>query len=221
MPEKHLTKTEIALQGVREQLRDGSLKPGQRLRLNELTHDLAMSATPIREALRLLQADGLIEYRPHHGIVVAELSENATDEVYALRAMLEPFAAELAVTKMTRKQLDELELLHERIVRAAARPTTNITAVSDRNREWHSTLYELSDSPILLDFIRRLWDAFPWRTAWSLPERTHLSLTEHKAVMEAIREADPKLTSSRMREHILSGRATVLNQIRLDLADSL
>ncbi len=70
----HKTKTELALQVLRDRIRTGELEPGQRLRLNDLTAELGMSPTPIREALRLLQADGLVDYRPHQGIVVAELS---------------------------------------------------------------------------------------------------------------------------------------------------
>ena len=216
-PDKHLTKTEIALQEVREQLRDGSLKPGQRLPVDQLTRELGMSPTPIREALRLLQADGLVEYRPHHGIVVAQLSEQAIDEVYRLRSMLEPLAAELAVARMTPEQVRELELRHEQFAQTTPR---NSTVISDRNRAWHSALYEASNSPILIDFIRRLWEAFPWRTVWGLSGRTQLSVEEHNAIMEAARAADPELTSARMRDHILSGRSTVLNQIRQDLAES-
>ena len=74
-------------------------------------------------------------------------------------------------------------------------------------------LYEGAQSPILTDFIRRLWDAFPWRTAWSVPGRATASLNEHEAVMEAIRARDATLTASRLREHILSGKNTLLSQI--------
>ena len=85
----HRTKTELALQILRDRIRTGALEPGRRLRLNLLTAELGMSPTPIREALRLLQADGLVTYRPHQGIVVAELSEPQTAEVIRLRCLLE------------------------------------------------------------------------------------------------------------------------------------
>jgi DNA-binding GntR family transcriptional regulator len=210
-PEKHLTKTEIALQEVRERLRTGSLQPGQRVRVEPLTRELSMSPTPIREALRLLQADGLVEYRPHHGIVVAAVSADATAEVYRLRALLEPFAVELAVARFTPEQLRELEEIHTQLTAAASKDTLTL---SDNNRAWHWALYQASDSPILNDFIRRLWDAFPWRSMWGAPRRTELTLQEHDAIMDAVRARDPEHASSLMRDHILSGRSTVLSQLQ-------
>lgn len=209
--DKHLTKTEIAVQEVRERLLNGSLQPGQRLRVEPLTRELGMSPTPIREALRLLQADGLVEYRPHHGIVVLEVSAEATAEVYQLRALLEPYAAELAVRKLTSERLGELEELHELLTTAAR---TDSLTLSDHNRAWHWALYQSGDSQLLNDFIRRLWDAFPWRTMWAVPGRTELTLQEHDAIMEAIRARDSARASALMKAHIVSGRSTVLGQLR-------
>jgi DNA-binding GntR family transcriptional regulator len=210
-PERHLTKTEIALQEVRERLRTGSLQPGQRVRVEPLTHELSMSQTPIREALRLLQADGLVEYRPHYGIVVAEISVEATAEVYRLRALLEPFAVELAVAKLTPEGLQELEQLHRQLIAAARKDSLTF---SDHNHAWHWALYQASQSPLLNDFIRRLWDAFPWRSMWAITGRTELTLQEHTAIMDAVREGDPERAPSLMRDHILSGRSTVLGQLQ-------
>src|SRR5262249_37791413 len=159
---------------LRDGIRTGSLRPGQRLRVADLTRELGMSPTPIREALRLLQADGLVDYRSHHGIVVAELSADATAEVYRLRAVLEPLAVELAVPRLSDADVDELERLHER---HATSPS------SERNRAWHWRIYEASGSNLLNDFIRRLWEAFPWRMSGALPGRAKLSQEEHTAVM--------------------------------------
>jgi len=209
---RHLTKTELALQVLRDRIRSGQLKPGQRLRVEELTRELGMSPTPIREALRLLQADRLVDYRPHYGIVVAEVSPAVTAEVYRLRALLEPLATELAVPRLTDEQVEELQRLHDR--HAAAVASSRGADVSDRNWEWHWGIYEASSSAILNDFIRRLWEAFPWRTMWALPGRMKLSHEEHGAVMEAIRDRDAGLAARRMQEHILSGQETLLAQLR-------
>jgi DNA-binding GntR family transcriptional regulator len=201
----HLTKTELALEALRTGIRTGDLQPGQRLRVGELTRDLGMSPTPIREALRLLQADRLVDYRPHHGIVVTELSAEATAEVYRLRALLEPLAVELAVPGLSSADVDELERLHERHAKSET---------SDRNHAWHWTIYDASGSALLNDFVRRLWEAFPWRTMWALPERVRLSHEEHEAVMEAIRHRDAELAAERMRAHVSSGRDTLLDHLR-------
>lgn len=207
----HLTKTELALRALRAGIRTGDLRPGQRLRVDELTRELGMSPTPIREALRLLQADRLVDYRPHHGILVTALSAELTAEVYRLRTLLEPLAVELAVSRLSDGDLGELERLHER---------HGTTATSEQNRAWHWAIYEVSGSSLLNDFNRRLWEAFPWRTMWAIPGRAILSHQEHAAVMEAILQRDAALAAERMRAHVSSGRDTLLAQLRSELSES-
>ena len=213
---RHLTKTELALQAIRERIRSGQLRPGERLRVDELTRELGMSPTPIREALRLLQADRLVDYRPHHGIVVSELSADTTEEVYHLRAMLEPLAVELAVPRLSAPDLERIERLHER--HATAHGTRKGTAGADPNRDWHWAIYDASGWQILNDLIRQLWEAFPWRTMWALAGRLDLSLEQHEAVMAAIRDRDGAEAAAAMRDHITSGRETLLAHLREELS---
>ena len=87
------TKADIALHAIRERILSGELQPGDRVRPDALTAELEMSPTPIREALRLLQADRLVHYEPHHGIVVARLSSKEIEDIYLVRSLLEPVAS--------------------------------------------------------------------------------------------------------------------------------
>lgn len=208
-PPRHLTKTELALELLRERIRSGELVPGQRLALEELTQSLGMSATPIREALRLLQADHLIDYRPHHGVVVKESSPDAIVEIYRIRSVLEPLAAELAVGSLADDRLGELERLHQSL--GAAVSSGRGKRIAEINADWHWALYESAHSTYLNDFIRRLWGGFPWRTMWALPGRAEQSLREHEAMMEAIRAGDGGEAAARMRAHIVSGAETLVD----------
>jgi DNA-binding GntR family transcriptional regulator len=171
-----------------------------------------MSQTPIREALRVLQADGLVDYRAHQAIVITEPSPEAAEEVYRLRSVLEPLAAELAVPRLGYHELMELERLHQQLGNAVG--TGRGAAIAQRNRAWHSAIYEQSGSPLLNDFIRRLWDAFPWRTMWAIPQRAEMSFGQHDVMMEAIRAGDAAAAAELMREHVVSGRDTLLAQLR-------
>ena len=208
-PPRHLTKTELALELLRERIRSGELAPGQRLALEELTQSLGMSATPIREALRLLQADHLIDYRPHHGVIVKESSPDATVEIYRIRSVLEPLAAELALQSLSEERLAELERLHDALRTAVS--SGRGKRIAEVNAAWHWALYESAHSRYLNDFIRRLWEGFPWRTMWALPGRAEQSLLEHEAMMEAIRAGDGDEVSARMRSHIVSGAETLVD----------
>jgi DNA-binding GntR family transcriptional regulator len=188
------------------------------LRLNELTRELGMSPTPIREALRLLQADGLVVYRPHQGIVVAEFSPEETAEVVRLRCLLEPLALELTLESISSGQRKTLERLHAKLLAAVA--SGHGSAISAGNASWHWAIYDGCGSRLLKEFIRRLWDVYPWRTMWILPGRAEESAREHEAVMQAIAADDVQLASDRLRSHIASSQQSLLDRLEREQSGS-
>jgi DNA-binding GntR family transcriptional regulator len=206
----HHTKTEIALHNLRERIRTGELKPGQRLRVTALRDELVMSPTPIREALRLLQADGLVTYQPHHGITVAGLSPETTSELSLLRCTLESLATELGVAKLGERGLKELTRTHEKLLHAVE--SGHGTGINELNSAWHWQIYDAAESTHLGEFVRRLWDRYPWRTMWVLPGRAQKSIEEHAAVMDAILAGDAPEAALRMRAHIVSGERSLLDE---------
>jgi DNA-binding GntR family transcriptional regulator len=217
-PVVHQTKTEIALQILRERIRTGELQAGQRLRVTALRDDLAMSPTPIREALRLLQADGLVTYQAHQGITVAGLSPETTSELSLLRRTLESLATKLAVPKLGGEKLDGLTRTHEGL--AGAITSGHGAQINDLNSTWHWQIYDGAESPQLREFIRRLWERYPWRTMWVLPGRARKSLEEHTAVMDAILSGDAAEAADRMEAHIASGERSLLDQLDGSKADA-
>jgi DNA-binding GntR family transcriptional regulator len=208
----HMTKMDIAVHALRERILSGQLQPGERLRVETLTEELGMSPTPIREALRVLQADRLVEYSPHHKIFVAELSLAQVAEIYQLRAELESFATELAVPRLRSEELDELETTHAQWTRAAESGRGG--KLADANIRWHWMIYHAAGSTRLDEFIRRLWEAFPWRTQYELPGLRESSIPEHEGVMVAIRAGDSSLARARMHAHISSGQQSLLAALR-------
>ncbi len=202
---QHLTKTEIALQEVRNRLRTGDYEPGRRLGVEELTKELGMSPTPIREALRLLQADNLVTYRPHHGMVVADVSPDRVEEISRVRGALEPLATEMSVASMTPERLQILEAHHAEFRKKVSRDRR-----SRADAEWHWAIYDGCGSQFLVGFIHRLWDAFPWRSAHVPNTRVDQSVEEHELVMAAIRKGDAPVAAARMLDHLESFRVAFL-----------
>jgi DNA-binding GntR family transcriptional regulator len=197
---RHQTKTDIALAVLRERIASGDLQPGQRLRVEELAEELGMSPTPIREALRVLQADGMLQYKPHHAVVVADVSTAEIDEIYLLRSVLEPLATELAAPRLTSAGLAQLTRLQTEYERAY--DGGNERSMTKLNASWHWAIYDAADSKLLGMFIRRLWDSFPWRTIGSLPGRADSIVIEHRAILSALIERDGTAAASHMRQHI-------------------
>lgn len=204
----HRTKTDIALEAIRERILSGELRPGYYLRTEAFAEELGMSATPVREALRLLQADRLVDYRPHQGIVVAGLSPSEMEEIYTLRTVLEPLAVERGAAGLTEARLRRLQSLHEELVGHAGSGMPG--RVGELNASWHWCIYEACEMGYLLDFVGKLWERFPWRTMWTRPSDVERSIREHGQIMDAILRDDPREAGQLMRKHLLSGRESLL-----------
>jgi DNA-binding GntR family transcriptional regulator len=199
----HRTKSELALRVLRERIRSGQLEVGYRLQVDDLATELGMSPTPIREALRLLQADRLVHYEPHRGVVVARHAPEKLSDVYQMRLQLEPLATRLAIQRMAPEQKDAVNAIHEDLV-AAGRAGRG-KRLAQLNSDWHLAIYRASDSVLLQEFIARLWDVFPWRTNWAVEQRSADSVIEHEQVMAALNAGDPEAGAEAMRAHIHAG----------------
>lgn len=207
----HKTKTEVALERVREAILRGDLKPGERLTLPQLSTALGMSSTPIREALRALEAEGLVKSEPHRKFVVANLTAADADEIYMLRAPMESLATRLAVNRLTEDDLEQLESLHSEMARAAA--DHDDARLTRANADWHLTLYAASDRKHLVRLILQLWMPFHWSGRW-LGQRRAESLAEHGRIMDAIRARDADNAARLMHEHITNVHLSILPYLR-------
>lgn len=195
------TKTDAAYRQIRVAIESGEFRAGDRLVTTELEGMLGMSPTPIREALRLLQRDGLVQQMPHHGTVVAGRDEATIAENGRLREVIEPFAAELAAERATAEEMKRIRNLHDRFCRAVEKHPAG-QDVPGLNTEWHMAIYRASHSEILVEFIERLWRAMGITRYFSVhgPQ----SVVEHEAVMEALAARDAKKTGKLMRQHMTS-----------------
>ncbi len=154
------TKSEWVYEHLRRRILDGSCKPGDRLRLAELAREFAMSEMPVREALRMLQRDGLIEMHSHRGASVANLSWARAAEIVSVRMHLEVLAVREAAKGHDRSSLAELRKLLERMDRELAAGSAARFSVA--NREFHRCLYQPGRNTVLKQEIDELWDRV-WR----------------------------------------------------------
>lgn len=208
---RSVTKTEAAFRALRQAIEDGRYHPGEHLRVQRLVEDLQMSPTPIREALRMLQSEGLVVHHAHRGTTVAEYSPEDAAEVYALRLVLEPMAARLAAERVTDEQLVELRRLHTELVGAVA--DSYHSSAAELNVLWHRAVYNASASRHLQEFISRLWQALPGRAIW-LTSRATMSLEQHERVTVALERRDPDAAFACMREHIALGATSTIAHMR-------
>jgi DNA-binding GntR family transcriptional regulator len=206
------TKTEAAFLALRDAIEDGRLRPGERLVLSRLIEELGMSPTPIREALRLLQAQGLAAYSAHHGMVVAEYAPDDVAEVSRIRVELEPLAVALAVERADEADLAEMRAAHDAL-KAAHEGRTPRSEAASLNAAWHAAVYRPAASPLLTDFIARLWAGVPVEAVWRR-SRAERSLREHDQIMDAIERRDAETARRLMREHIERGSTATIAHMR-------
>jgi DNA-binding GntR family transcriptional regulator len=209
---RSVTKTDVAFETLRTGIEEGRYKPGEHLKLTDLLEELEMSPTPIREAMRLLQAEGLLEHLPHRGVVVRSYSAEQAEEIYRLRSLLEPLATELAVQRASDARVAAIRALCDELALAVGERIAP-TNVAELNAAWHRAIYDASESPYLRDFISRLWTALPVRAIW-LTSRAADSNSQHAEIMAAIESRDPAEAKRLMKAHIDSGAVSTTRHLR-------
>jgi DNA-binding GntR family transcriptional regulator len=196
------SKSDIVSAYLREMIITGELAPNAPLRQRQLAEEFGVSPTPVREALRRLETEGLVHYDLHRGATVIGGALGPTEENYWVRAALEPFAARLAASRVSDEELEELEQIHQELKEAVAGSAQDRDRqFADLNRRFHFHIYTASRSPLLLALLRLLWQAFslgPLSTR-SLEE----SVDQHQLIVDALKARDPKHAEQYTRQHIM------------------
>jgi DNA-binding GntR family transcriptional regulator len=199
----YVSKTDLVAALIRELVITGELAAGSQLRQRDLAHRFGVSQTPVREAMRRLESEGLLTCDTHRGFTVRAPDHGPVEENFQIRAALESLGASLAASKIDASGLARLESLNERMRSLAE----NDPSYSDLNREFHFTVYEYARSPLLLSLMRLLWAALHGgpRVARSHAE----SARQHDEILAALRVGDSAAAAERTREHIMGARWTL------------
>jgi len=199
-PNQQESRGEIAYGRLKEAIQAGDLTPGQRIRENEMASWLEMSRTPVREALRRLEADGLLTFAPYRGMVISELDHQAVMELYSMREVLEGTAAGLAARHASDA---EIEVLRD-IVSNELLDADNPRRIASQNKHFHGALYRAAHNRYLLKTLNVLSDAMALlgMTTMAITGRSTTAHGEHLAVVAAIEARDPTTAEAAMREHI-------------------
>jgi DNA-binding GntR family transcriptional regulator len=193
----YLSKSDVVAQGIRQLIQSGELKPGEVLRQRDLAKRFGISPTPVREALRKLEAEGFIATELHRGAVVVRTEDARLFENFLIRANLESLAAGLAVPKLTDEDLAEITVLFDEMAALAPDDPGHAAA----NRRFHFRIYEAARSPMLLALLNLLWRALDGgpRVARSPAE----SAKHHQLLLNALKRRDSNAAAEYTRLHIM------------------
>lgn len=198
--------SDIATELIRTAIMDGRLEPGQRLKEKQLAHDLGISRTPVREALLILQTEGLVVSTPNRGAAVRSYDEAELLDMYDLRATLEGFAARRAAARITPARLDALAASCDRF--AALRVDHDLLGLAKENLVFHYTIVEVAGPRKLADFVRSTIELpLVQRAFFGFSEReTEQSEGLHRRILAALAAGDAERSELLMKEHIFEGR---------------
>jgi DNA-binding GntR family transcriptional regulator len=194
---KYVSKSDMVTDILRELITDRQLSPGTPLRQRELAEQFDVSYTPVREALRRLESEGLVIADVHRGATVARTESEELEENYQILAALEALAGSLAVSKMTDDDLAEIEALYRQV--AACQPDDD--RLMELNRQFHFRIYECARSPMLLLLMRILWRSFPHGPQAGRPHQE--SIHQHAQLIKALELRDEDQVATIIRQHVL------------------
>ncbi|GAA2365772.1 GntR family transcriptional regulator [Dactylosporangium salmoneum] len=196
---------------LRDRIMSGQLRPGERIRLEEVAQETGLSITPVREALLMLRAEDMVELQPRRGHVVAPLSRQDIIDVFRLQGDIAGELAARVAASITTAHLDDLRQQHERLRRAVQ--ARQIGRVEQLEFEFHRSINRLADARKLSWMLRAATRYTPSRFYAANPEWRATMLADHEALLAALEAHDPVTVRPVMARHFTDGAERLVKHL--------
>jgi DNA-binding GntR family transcriptional regulator len=203
-----------ATERIRAAIVDGRFAPGERLKEEELARELGISRTPVREALLMLQSEGLVESVPNRGAIVRAYTPQEIEEMYELRALLEGFAARRAATRIGPAGVRALRASNERFGRLRA--ANDLVDLIRENLVFHNTILEAAGSDLLVGMVRSVVEVpLVYKSFYWYPrEQKRISEHYHEQLTRALEARDSERAELIMKEHVFEARDFLMARMK-------
>lgn len=198
---EYLSRKQI-FEKIRQDIIDGKYKKGDSLVEQKLAEEFGVSRTPIREAMRQLELDGLVESIPNRGVFVYGINHEDIEDIYQIRRRIEGLAAFWAVKRITEEEMKELQNIYDLMEFYTAKG--NIDQVAELNTRFHEVIFKAAKSKFLKKTLSNFQVYIQWARHASIKVegRAQAALQEHKAIVEAFHQRDEKSAEMLIMEHI-------------------
>ncbi len=209
----YLPLRDVVFNTLREAILKGDLKPGERLMELQLASKLGVSRTPIREAIRMLEQEGLAVTIPRRGAEVARMTEKDMEDVLQIREVLDKLAVQIACDKMTEQQLVNLTLAMKNFENAIQ--AENLKKIIDYDVEFHDIIYEATDNPKLVTLLSNLREQiYRYRVEYLKGKENYpMLIEEHEEIVNALKQKNKERVAEAMQTHIRNQAEAVKNII--------
>lgn len=205
---------EIVLERLRKAIIEGSFEPGDRLVETYIAENMGVSRTPVREAFRQLEIEGLAENVPRKGTIVKGISKKDILEIYEIREMLEGLSARLACSNISEQQIDDLKEKISKMEQLI--DSKDSTGYWKIHGEFHDIIQQISGNKRLIDQMRQINEYLSDLRTRTLvmDKRRRGAMEEHKRLIKAFEEKDEMLAEKIGREHVVNGRNFLLKETK-------
>ena len=209
----YLPLRDVVFQTLREAILKGELKPGERLMDLQLAGRLGVSRTPIREAIRMLELEGLAVTIPRKGAEVAKMTEKDMEDVLQIRRALDELAVGLACDNMTDEKLEQIYVAQKGFEQAIR--TEKVAQIAQADVEFHDTIYHASENPKLVTLLNNLREQmYRYRIEYLKDKSVYPRLVEeHKRIYEGLKQKDKKTVAEIVSYHVMNQEIVVKNII--------
>ncbi len=207
---------DVVFNNLRHAILIGELKPGERLMEIHLANKLGVSRTPIREAIRMLELEGLVIMTPRRGAEVAQITEKSMNDVLEVREALDVLCIELACKRITAEELDALK--NACAAFAATVETGDLRQIAEADVALHDIIIRATGNPKLIQLINNLsQQMYRYRFEYIKDSTQHQTLIqEHQVIYESLVAGDAERAAKASRTHIDNQRNAIIRQIRLE-----
>ena len=215
----YLPLRDVVFNTLREAILKGELKPGERLMELQLAAKLGVSRTPIREAIRMLEQEGLAVTIPRKGAEVAKMTEKDMEDVLQIREALDELAAKIACEQISEEQLEELvATMHEF---EESTKTDNVKKIAEADVKFHDIIYQSTGNPKLVNMLNNLREQmYRYRVEYLKEGETRdVLVKEHEELTKAIRERDVERAKQLSFQHIENQRMAIMRSIEAEDAE--
>lgn len=209
----YLPLRDVVFQTLRQAILKGELQPGERLMEIKLAELLGVSRTPIREAIRKLELEGLVVMVPRKGAAVANITEKDTKDVLEVRRTLEMFAVEVACDRITPEQITRLKEAAEAF---EASKGADLLRIAETDMKFHELIYEATHNERLIQMLNNLREnMYRYRIEYLKDPHYYDSLVnEHRQILAAVEKGDKEQARCCMRNHIDNQQLAVISRIK-------
>lgn len=209
--EKHLTLREKILEHIRDAIISGIMKAGSRVSEPELADRYGISRTPIREAFRQLESEGYLTVIPRRGAIVREFTQKDVEDFYAIKSILEGYAARQACLRLTNKELERFEINNRKLAELAK--SGDFKAFFKLHNEFHEMFIKAADNEKLRELITSVVTRFQRLRfmSLSLPGRMNIAVQEHEKIIDAFRRKDAEAAEMLVRKNAEYGGRVLID----------